>query len=254
MKPCILFKFRPANTCKQVARIIDSINNRQIFVPDYKELNDPLESSGYVIEISGYAGISIHREADEEDPVVSNCREQYKILSLTKDCFSPSMWLHYTNNYNGVCLGYWNKGIFSDARQVEYIDEPKYATSLNRYGFVDDDNLENKVMESFFYKHSDWSYEKEWRIVKKQDADFINYKPDELACVIFGKNLCNSIQKRVIKKANINVPIYYATVGYRSFGVNLLEQGYDVELDGSSSPYIRNVDDLVTDIRSKSVR
>ena len=52
----ILFKYKPISSVDQLARIIDSINNNQIFFPDYKKLNDPLESSGYVIELSGYMG------------------------------------------------------------------------------------------------------------------------------------------------------------------------------------------------------
>ena len=66
----ILFKYKPISSVDQLARIIDSINNNQIFFPDYKKLNDPLESSGYVIELSGYMGKGLILAADEEDKLV----------------------------------------------------------------------------------------------------------------------------------------------------------------------------------------
>lgn len=245
----ILFKYKPISSVDQLARIIDSINNNQIFFPDYKKLNDPLESSGYVIELSGYMGKGLILAADEEDKLVSNKRHEYKILSLTENCFSPSMWAHYTNDYHGICIGYWKNKAFSSARKITYIEKAKAAISTGEMGFIDDSKIEEEVYESFFYKHSDWSYEKEWRIISKQEDDFFHYEPNDLACIIMGEKLSNEIRNMIIKSIDIQVPIYHCKVGYRSFGINLLPISYNIVLDGSIPPFIRTQEELIQDIK-----
>ncbi len=243
----LFFKFRNLSTAKQLAHAIDSINNNRIYIPDYKGLNDPLESSGYIIELSGYAGKSMTMCVDEEDMFVRQEREKYRILSITDNCFSPSMWAHYTNGFNGLCIGYWNRGVFSEAKSVKYIGEAICASD----SFVDDtEELEKEVYQSFFYKHSDWSYENEWRIVKKQEEKYLNYSGNEIACIIFGGNLSQDIIDSIVKGINKNVVMYRTKIGYRTFGINLLPYDYKIEMTGEEPPFIRNIEELMNQIIS----
>lgn len=246
----ILFKYRPIDTVEQLIRILDSINNSRIYFPTYKQLNDPLESSGYVIELSGYAGHGMHLAADEEDMVIRAKRQEYRILSLTETCFSPSMWAHYTNDYKGICIGYWQNEAFSSARQLNYIYEHQMAKSSDKMGFVDTDNLDQEVYESFFYKHTDWDYEKEWRIVSRQEDEFLKYDFNDLACIIFGENMDKEMRDYLANNINIKVPMYYSKTGYRSFGINLLPLGHEFSIDGREPPFIRNIDSLIEDIKA----
>lgn len=252
MSTQLLFKYKPINSKDQLDRIIDSINNNRLFFPDYKKLNDPLESSGYVIELAGYAGKGAISAVDGEDRFVAERRQQYKILSLTENCFSPSMWAHYTSEYNGICIGYWKKKSFSSARKLTYINEAVQAKTADHLGLVDLDNLDQEVYESFFYKLSDWSYEKEWRIVSKQEDRFLNYDSDDLACIIFGENLSDEIRSIIINSLKNHVPMYYTKTGYRSFGINLLPISYNIKICESIPPFIRNADELIDDIKKKT--
>ena len=49
----ILFKYLPISTREQLAYRLDTFENNHIFFPNYSQLNDPLEGSGYDFEISG---------------------------------------------------------------------------------------------------------------------------------------------------------------------------------------------------------
>lgn len=241
MKTELIFKFRNLSTAKQLAHAIDSINNNRIYLPDYKGLNDPLESSGYIMNLSGYAGISMTRVVDEEDMFVSQERGKYRILSITDNCFSPSMWAHYTNGFHGLCIGYWKRGVFSAAKRMTYTEKAICTSEC----FIDGpEQLEKEVYNSFFYKHSDWSYENEWRIVKKQEEKYLNYSGNEIACIIFGGNLSQDIIDSIVKGINKNVVMYRTKIGYRTFGINLLPYDYKIEMTGEEPPFIRNVDEL----------
>ncbi|MCH5193045.1 MAG: DUF2971 domain-containing protein [Oscillospiraceae bacterium] len=251
----ILFKYRPINTIEQLIRVLDSIKNCRIFFPTYKQLNDPLESSGYVIELTGYAGKGATFLSDEEDRFVQVKRQEYRILALTENCFSPSMWAHYASDYKGICIGYWKNEVFSLARQLKYIREPHVAKSSNEMGLFDFDDVEfdKAVYESFFYKHADWDYEKEWRIVSKQKDNFLEYNSSNLACIIFGNNLNEEIRNFLISNINFKVPMYYSKPGYRSFRINLLPLDYKLDgFGGGMPPFIRDVDTLIEDIKANT--
>lgn len=242
----LLFKFRSVTTIKQLSRIIDSIDNNRIYLPNYKQLNDPLESSGYIIEISGYAGQSIMRNTDEEDIGIRQFRNKFKILSLSESCFSPSMWAHYAQEYRGICIGYWKQREFASARKIEYLSSARLALSTNlEYNIVPDDKVEEETYESFFYKHNDWKSEKEWRIVKNTTDDFLVYDRSMLACIIIGEGVDDNITQLLRDKYEQEFPMYRTKTGYRTFGINLLPIDYEIEYDGSEPPYIKTIEDLI---------
>ncbi len=248
METKLLFKFRPITTANELARLIDSINNNRIYYPDYKKLNDPLESTGYQVEPSGWAGKGIIRAADEEYSYVAEKRSKYKILSLTEDCFSPCMWAHYTNDFEGVCIGYWKKGVFESARKLTYLSDAIHAKSTNEYGIVPDDKFDEELEESFYYKHSDWSYEKEWRIITKQGDNYHYYKPDELACIIFGSKISDDAKAHILASISTRNNLFDVYIGYQTFGINLLPIDTKILKDGSTPPFIRTVDQLIDNL------
>lgn len=252
MIPELLFKFRKITTVEELIRVIDSINNHHIYFPNYKQLNDPLESSGYIVEVSGYSGFGIRQAADEEENVVHNIRMTYKILSLSEDCFSPIMWAHYAQDYNGICIGYWRKDVFISARKIMYLSKPHSAYSTNEDGFIPDDpkdQVDKEIFESFFYKHCDWSSEKEWRIVQKTSDDYLKYDNSCLACIIFGDRLDKEIRDILIKQCSLKVPMFYTKTGYRTFGINFLPIDYEIEFDGKEPPYIKTVEDFINQLQ-----
>lgn len=188
---------------------------------------------------------------DDEDMAIANIRRQYKILSLSETCFSPSMWAHYADNFYGICIGYWTDGVFSEAQKMKYDSEPQMSEATNEYGFVDDDKVESEVFKSFFYKHTDWEYEKEYRVVRETEETFFDYKPEDLACIILGANLENDICSFLVQGLSPNVYIYRAKVGYRSFKIDLYPFGSYIKDDGSEMQYIRDITEFTNKLLEK---
>lgn len=251
MEPKIFFKFRPVSTAEQLARLIHSLNSNTIYFPDYKKLNDPLESAVYMVEAGGYAGCSLTRAADDEDIVIADIKQHYRILSLTDTCFSPSMWAHYANEHKGICIGYWNQGIFSTAQKIDYLPSPIPAESTKEDGNIDYEKIETEIRTSFLYKHSDWDHENEWRIVEKQDDCYLHYEPRDLACIIFGENMNNDIVKCIISSIDHKSALFKTNIGYRTVGINLLPYDYEIHKDGSYPPFIRTIDGLIATLKQE---
>jgi Protein of unknown function (DUF2971) len=85
---------------------------------------------------------------------------QRRIYCLTPRADSTLMWSHYADYHRGICLEFSVANrLFSRAREVVYREEyPRWVPC----GINDEPS---RVMELILTKSSDWSYEKEYRLV-----------------------------------------------------------------------------------------
>ena len=49
------------------------------------------------------------------------------------------------------------------------------------------------------FKHKDWAYENEWRLIQNGDAGFLNYEVSELVGIIIGENMSLDKRKVLVK-------------------------------------------------------
>ena len=97
--------------------------------------------------------------------------------SIGVSCFSESydsllMWAHYAHNHRGICVEYnlhlFNEKLFYTPVPVIYSNERPCLTSL------DLKHPEKESLDLFITglttKSVEWSYEKEWRIIRDEDA------------------------------------------------------------------------------------
>ena len=133
--PQHLYKYVSLTTAVQISRLFDILMSHRLYFPRYTELNDPLEGAAIDIPVGGYAGSSIYKQEDREDPFIGGLKAQYRILSLSDDPCSPQLWAHYAGNYTGACLCFRTDGKFSSAKKVQYFQrkpKPKTETMENQ--------------------------------------------------------------------------------------------------------------------------
>jgi hypothetical protein len=109
--------------------------------------------------------------------------KHWAIACFTESWESPTMWAHYSDNYNGICVGY------SFDKLSEYVSEQNRHLARSRefiaqHGGI---NLDAQIERTFHLlkvdyvakfpndfsnplqavrtKTADWSYEREWRLV-----------------------------------------------------------------------------------------
>jgi hypothetical protein len=189
----LLYRYFPLGNPKNVSRVADYFKGRVYFSsPTY--FNDPFELSSTVLPPT----YEVFIKALEKDPNFhtfskSQLSKEYKklkedfmrkpeqafskdwvanigILCLTESFMNHLMWAHYADSHRGICIGLEKqKAPFNNAMQVEYSTErPEIEYPLHRI-FTDKD-LEQLLLT----KSIEWSYEKEWRIIKRQ------IKPEEI--------------------------------------------------------------------------
>lgn len=183
-RPEQLYKFKSIKEEKDIKRIEEQIINTNVYLSKPSELNDPFESLTYKIRLFVTGGDYIN-SCGYERPEVTTARDRFRVFSLTDNIHSPLMWAHYANEYKGCCLIYRSDDTLSSVKKVHYTKNEKI---VNEDEFPNGD-IDRILYKSLFYKMSDWAYEREWRIVKKQDGALVQLNPNELIGVVVGHNL-----------------------------------------------------------------
>ena len=156
--------------------------------------------------------------------------QKYRQISLTRDIpqlgfLISAMWGHYAQKGLGACL------IFNQQILQSQLDSGTYSKAINYQKY---DNtivvpnitdiaqyIEEHRIHLFFRKTDDWSYEQEFRIIKKSETDeYLDYG-DALVGIILcyasdikSKNsVFESVQYTIIRQMNIAIPIFeYGTL------------------------------------------
>lgn len=239
--PRLLFKFRGVSTEIGKTRALEIIDNYELFFPMRKKLNDPFEGIGgrFSVNGGGYAGISMHIAVDEEIPFIAEKRNEYRILSLSEDCFSPLLWALYGDEGNGVCLSFRTDGIFKLAKSVEYSDpDPNDVQEIEK------EKLEKKIEEDLYTKSRDWQHEKEWRIIEKSDSSHFRFQREDLVAVIFGYKIDPGTKERIIEDLPRGTKLFKTHLGGQSKAIKILPEDYTILYGGNEPDYIKTLDEL----------
>lgn len=238
--PPVLFKFRSVATEKELSRLIDILNNHRLFFPSRTQINDPFEMANRYIHIGGYAGAWRYEQYEEENPVVTEERNKYHLISLSEDCYSPQMWAYYADSYAGLCLCYVTGRHFNVAKQVEYFSDRAAAVEFGNDPTDDCKRLESLVEKDILCKDICWEHEKEWRITGKETGNYFDYDEDELIGVIIGHKMDDAAKQIVLehmpKKAKIlkTLPLRITN------RLGLMRYEDEILYDGSRLPLVGN--------------
>ena len=239
--PKMLFKYKSVNTPNDLIYLLDIIDNKRLYMPKYYDFNDPLEGNMYDFIIDDqlrYAGISIIEAVEKEYNFVDYEKEMVRILSMSDRCDSPLMWAHYANEHKGVCLCYDYKVFKSKAFKIDYLKD-RVVKECNTM-----DDIDKYAKESLLYKFYDWSYEREWRVLRDisngKDDPYFSTK-EGLKAVIFGYKMDPIISEFLSSHLPPKIKKYKTYIATKSNNVKILPFNYELIHDGSNPPFIEDI-------------
>lgn len=177
---------------------------------ELKRMNDINESFRYIYAKDGIESNDVYKEF-----------YKYKQISLTHDgklmgFAIPSMWGHYAEKGNGVCLVFDKKKLLQSIPQECFKSDVLYRSDYNNSIVADPDLnsfFNEKKEDLFFTKTIDWEYEQEFRIVTNH-SDSINCKNSLIAAILCfaedvpnGNQILNSEIARAIKQIEPNISV-----------------------------------------------
>jgi hypothetical protein len=161
---------------------LETLENNQIWVSNYKVLNDPFEFKMFVLDKERLEKYGWNKDFVENivENTFESIRERILVTSFTnKVNNNMPLWAHYANNHSGYCVKYRVLSpkiifpVFYEPVRVKIAKIPASIISemLNLY----EQKLNKPAKEydmfnillylSFLCKHEIWSYENEFRIL-----------------------------------------------------------------------------------------
>ncbi len=146
---------------------------------------------------------------------------KFKIGCLTEVKNSNYMWALYASNFKGVCLEYdyeeLNKDADNEIYQINYSSVRPILLHTDIIEYINNleykDKFEQKIMNIYTTKFIEFSNEREWRIIKVQEAR--EFKTKALRKIILGYNLKEET-KEVFKKYALKLNVEIEEIDYSS--------------------------------------
>ena len=120
----------------------------------------------------------VHKQIDYLQGTFEETKQTTGISCLSESDSSLLMWAHYANNYKGMCVEY---ELLQISEQLKFSPIPViYANEKISLNSLISENLGRDTMrlfvESITTKSPEWSYEKEWRIIRGPFSRFTDTK------------------------------------------------------------------------------
>lgn len=150
---------------------------------------------------------------------------QVGVLSLTANPMLFRMWVEYSGNHSGFCVGFNGSSLFEDPE--------------NRFGMIGDviyseelpiihpnEELLSKVRKRAFYKLEERSFEEEYRITKTmykpadQDWRMVQVNSDKFREIIFGAKMADKDKQEIIQVVGAN----FANIKFRQAEIDEVNQ------------------------------
>lgn len=185
--PKFIWKYQPiSDYC------LSNLESKKLWDSEPEVFNDPFEFKYYS------SGDGKLKEAFEE-------AKKFKVVYLTDNPKNILMWSHYGDSHKGLCLG------FENMRHTIPID---YTDDFPKIDFNNKNDQEKilEFMKIMTTKSSQWSYEKERRMIYIPKIDNLVDYPGELKFVNFGIKTTKEDIDRVKQAINDNSVVYLKSV------------------------------------------
>lgn len=209
-----LFKYYPDNIYS-----FKSLAVRGLWCHYPKNMNDPFECLGFIDrDISVEKIHSIKQQFEgSNNPLVKKILNfsdnkfkqfvkesrnriisQYAFCSLSRTCDNILMWSHYASSHSGFVLEFdFDKTLRNQISKVKYKDElPEFDFSNVIELIAGKSKNQESILNDISIKSTDWRYEKEFRIWRR-NAGYFFYPKESLKRIIFGIN-CSAETKKIV--------------------------------------------------------
>ena len=162
------YKFRGVS---QIPFALDIVFNRRLFCADWKSLNDPVEGT-FIHRYESNANVP-DRESVQQ---IILEKEKLKVCSLSSTFDSHLLWAHYASGFSGLAI------------EVELPDNSPTVKSVKYRGVFEQVTNEDhssppatagRILSS---KYDAWKYEKEIRILQRQEWFELNCPVTRIIC------------------------------------------------------------------------
>jgi hypothetical protein len=137
-------------------------------------------------------------------------QKDVKVFCVSEVCDHQLMWAHYARDHRGVAIKFLCDEELNNAlciaKPIKYVERPPTLATLDEFVqahlFGPPLGPRDTWDKVFYSKHTDWSYEREWRVVLSgvtpgEPHYLMKLHPREIGAVIFGSK-CTEADRTAI--------------------------------------------------------
>ena len=247
--PDTLYKFYSLTLDEELnKKKLLTLKNKQIFMSDIKDFNDPFDGKAFFYDHKKLA--SIERLAEHNGRFVDDFTVFHKGTALTEnDTSCMPMWAHYANNHHGFCVAYDmenpdNLALSACTFPIQYTDQRLDITSfMKEYAEMVSSEVDSQIAQgkkqvqisdmSIVYvaqylcniKQVTWQYEKEYRCSMGAIAKGMPYINATPKAIYIGMNCNEQNRNKLIAIAKkLSIPVYQMSLAELSENYTLEEK------------------------------
>ena len=207
---------------KTIESVIDPVCRGYYYLPNRKQLNDPIEGMFENQIYNSVAGLlqSVEAIGEAQDlkhsiidymNQIDHTNDNSGVFSLTADSIDELMWAHYANSHHGVAIEYdlekllrFSANHRTHSFPVRYADAPP-AIEMPLAG----QDPKAIVMAILGNKSVKWSHEQEHRIIIENVCGPVPHDYRAVKSITFGFRVHDSVREKVYELTNNQVLEYY---------------------------------------------
>lgn len=199
MIPKVLYKFKSLSSEPDYEYALDILQNSRLYSPCRSQINDPFE--GLSIDFfPQVAGSGYHDISGLLHPIVVELFDRYRFISFSEEVRNPILWAYYASNYSGVCFEFSTSDSFKSVVPVEYSDDA--AKRIDEEEMI---KREGEILkQALSVKSKYWEYEKEWRLFKDDNTEFVIFRKDDIKSLILGPSFDMEKHSKLVRLAEKN--------------------------------------------------
>lgn len=162
----IIYKY-----CGGLNRDFKTFSENKIWMSNAWEFNDPYDSAflvnkhrkeNYDPKTERDIALKDYKEQRKQDIESMKLQKKMFISCFSERCDSILMWSHYAREHRGLCIGY---NLYELIKTYDC-----FPVIYENAMFQIKGELEDSILQGTLWKCNEWQYEKEWRILKKDET------------------------------------------------------------------------------------
>lgn len=173
---------------------IDSIRNRYLYCSDFRRMNDPME--GFFESTAALRANKIYREAIRQ---IKDNKSRFGLACFSETHTNVLMWAHYADNFEGMCIEYSSRELLVGLPREASLVRIAYVDDLPEISLNEARNPGDAAVYILSQKQSNWSYEREWRVLAELGEVSVGLE-QPVTAIYFGNRTPNSHRQRVLSR------------------------------------------------------
>lgn len=186
--PPSLFKCRSLSTDEQKRWARELICGGVLYLASPLYLNDPVDCAPGIAPLTDGARcpfLENETATDVEELVRNSASVRGAVFSMSATPLSSPLWTFYADNHRGICVELKAAAmLLGIAEKKCQFRQVRYARNPVQVRLESEDAFGSSWTDALFEKSADWSFEKEWRVVKWLRDDEYGPSSPVRRCVI----------------------------------------------------------------------